>query len=61
VSSGVTGATTRGADLFVVEGVMTTENQRNRTDVDKALLGHATYRSPGEQQLSPAEERFEKP
>ncbi|OLF17076.1 SLC13 family permease [Actinophytocola xanthii] len=31
-----------------------------RTDVDKALLGHATYRSLGEQRLSPAEERFEK-
>jgi sodium-dependent dicarboxylate transporter 2/3/5 len=32
----------------------------NRTDVDKALLGHATYRSLGEQRLSPAEEKFEK-
>lgn len=31
-----------------------------RTDVDKALLGHATYRSLGEERLSPAEERFEK-
>lgn len=31
-----------------------------RTDVEKALLGHATYRSLGEQKLSPAEERFEK-
>jgi solute carrier family 13 (sodium-dependent dicarboxylate transporter), member 2/3/5 len=39
---------------------MTTENQSNRTDVDKALLGHATYRSLGEQRLSAAEERFEK-
>jgi solute carrier family 13 (sodium-dependent dicarboxylate transporter), member 2/3/5 len=39
---------------------MTTENQSNRTDVDKALLGHATYRSLGEQRLSPKEERFEK-
>jgi solute carrier family 13 (sodium-dependent dicarboxylate transporter), member 2/3/5 len=39
---------------------MTTENQSNRTDVDRALLGHATYRSLGEQRLSPAEERFEK-
>ena len=39
---------------------MTAENQGHRTDVDKALLGHATYRSLGEQQLSPAEERFEK-
>lgn len=34
--------------------------QRGRTDVDKALLGHATYRSLGEQRLSPAEERFER-
>ena len=56
----MTGATNRGADLLAVEGVMTTENQSNRTDVDKALLGHATYRSLGEQRLSPAEERFEK-
>ena len=39
---------------------MTAESSRPRTDVDKALLGHATYRSLGEQQLSPAEERFEK-
>ena len=39
---------------------MTAENQGSRTDVDKALLGHATYRSLGEQRLSPAEERFEK-
>jgi solute carrier family 13 (sodium-dependent dicarboxylate transporter), member 2/3/5 len=31
-----------------------------RTDVDKALLGHATYRSLAEERLSPAEERFEK-
>ncbi|TMR94779.1 SLC13 family permease [Nonomuraea basaltis] len=31
-----------------------------RTDVDQALLGHATYRSLGEQKLSPAEEKFEK-
>ena len=30
------------------------------TDVDKALLGSATYRSLGEQKLSPQEERFEK-
>ena len=60
MSGGVIGATTRGADLLAVEGVMTTENQSNRTDVDKALLGDATYRSLGEQRLSPAEERFEK-
>ncbi|GAA5069331.1 sodium-dependent dicarboxylate transporter 2/3/5 [Thermocatellispora tengchongensis] len=31
-----------------------------RTDVDQALLGHATYRSLGEQRLTPAEERFER-
>ena len=31
-----------------------------RTDVDKAFLGSATYRSLGEQRLSPQEERFEK-
>ena len=30
------------------------------TDIDKALLGSATYRSLGEQKLSPQEERFEK-
>lgn len=39
---------------------MTAENHVERTDVDQALLGHATYRSLGEQRLSPAEERFEK-
>ena len=39
---------------------MTAESQGARTDVDKALLGHATYRSLGEQRLSPAEERFER-
>ncbi|SDI15854.1 solute carrier family 13 (sodium-dependent dicarboxylate transporter), member 2/3/5 [Sinosporangium album] len=33
---------------------------RTRTDVDQALLGHTTYRSLGEQKLSPAEERFER-
>ncbi|WP_197374260.1 SLC13 family permease [Mycolicibacterium baixiangningiae] len=37
-----------------------TAGEVSRTDVDKALLGSATYRSLGEQQLSPAEERFEK-
>ncbi len=37
-----------------------TAEQPARTDVDKALLGHATYRSLGEQRLTPAEERFEK-
>ncbi len=39
---------------------MSTDATPRRTDVDKALLGSATYRSLGEQQLSPAEERFEK-
>ena len=33
---------------------------RGRTDVDEALLGGTTYRSLGQQQLSPAEERFER-
>src|SRR5918997_3535774 len=33
---------------------------RTRTAVEEKLLGGATYRSLGEQQLSPAEERFEK-
>ncbi len=33
---------------------------RERVDVEKALLGGGTYRSLGEQVLSPAEERFEK-
>ena len=39
---------------------MTTDNPVKPTDVDKALLGSATYRSLGEQKLSPQEERFEK-
>ncbi|MBU8828712.1 SLC13 family permease [Mycolicibacterium goodii] len=39
---------------------MTTHDPVNKTDVDKALLGSATYRSLGEQRLTPAEERFEK-
>jgi sodium-dependent dicarboxylate transporter 2/3/5 len=34
--------------------------QPTRTDVDAAFLGHSTYRSLGEQTLSPAEERFER-
>ncbi|RZU30508.1 SLC13 family permease [Blastococcus saxobsidens] len=34
--------------------------QAQRTDVDAAFRGSATYRSLGEQELSPAEERFEK-
>jgi solute carrier family 13 (sodium-dependent dicarboxylate transporter), member 2/3/5 len=42
------------------EDAVSEEQGRTRTDVDKALLGHATYRSLGEQRLSPAEERFEK-
>ncbi|MGQ0482083.1 MAG: SLC13 family permease [Pseudonocardia sp.] len=37
-----------------------TPDAPTRTNVDQALLGHATYRSLGEQRLSPAEERFEK-
>ncbi len=40
-----------------------TERQQGsgrRTDVDAAFRGSATYRSLGEQQLSPAEEKFEK-
>ena len=36
------------------------QSQVQRTDVDAAFRGSATYRSLGEQQLSPAEERFEK-
>src|SRR3712207_663984 len=39
---------------------MTTDNRPRPTDVDKALLGTATYRTLGEQQLSPQEERFER-
>ncbi|MGV0742850.1 SLC13 family permease [Mycolicibacterium sp. XJ870] len=39
---------------------MTTQEPVAKTDVDKALLGSATYRSLGEQRLTPAEERFEK-
>ena len=36
------------------------ESVRRRTAIEEKLLGGATYRSLGEQQLSPAEERFEK-
>lgn len=43
-----------------LEEAVSEEQDRTRTDVEKALLGHATYRSLGEQRLSPAEERFEK-
>jgi solute carrier family 13 (sodium-dependent dicarboxylate transporter), member 2/3/5 len=46
-----------------LEGIVSEESKEqatNRTNVDEALLGHATYRSLGEQRLSPAEERFEK-
>lgn len=39
---------------------MANDRPVNRTDVDAALLGHATYRSLGEQKLSEAEERFER-
>ncbi len=39
---------------------MTTQNRVTPTDVDKALLGTATYRSLAEQKLTPKEERFEK-
>jgi solute carrier family 13 (sodium-dependent dicarboxylate transporter), member 2/3/5 len=38
----------------------TTQDRSRRTDVDQAFLDNATYRSLGEQQLSPREERFEK-
>jgi len=38
----------------------TTRDPGERTDVDKAFLDNATYRSLGEQQLSEREERFEK-
>jgi sodium-dependent dicarboxylate transporter 2/3/5 len=38
----------------------TERQQGQRTDVDAAFRGSATYRSLGEQELSPAEERFEK-
>ncbi|MFW6719224.1 SLC13 family permease [Streptomyces sp. MAR4 CNY-716] len=34
--------------------------QPAKTDVEQALLGHATYRSLGEQKLSPQEEKFER-
>ncbi|MDF1605560.1 DASS family sodium-coupled anion symporter [Nocardioides sp. YIM 152315] len=37
-----------------------TEGGGRRTDVDRAFLDNATYRSLGEQQLSEREERFEK-
>jgi len=36
------------------------QQQVQRTDVDAAFRGSATYRSLGEQELSPAEERFER-
>ena len=38
----------------------TTDSPETRTDVEGALLGGGTYRSLGEQRLSPAEERFER-
>ncbi len=37
-----------------------TQDRPRRTDVDRAFLDNATYRSLGEQQLSDREERFEK-
>lgn len=37
-----------------------TNDHQRRTDVDKSFLDNATYRSLGEQQLSEAEERFER-
>ncbi|HWM72334.1 MAG TPA: SLC13 family permease, partial [Nocardioides sp.] len=37
-----------------------TADKPTRTDVDQAFMRPATYRSLGEQQLSPQEERFEK-
>lgn len=37
-----------------------TQDRPQRTDVDRAFLDNATYRSLGEQQLSEREERFEK-
>ncbi|WP_395107696.1 SLC13 family permease [Actinomadura sp. SCN-SB] len=41
-------------------GPSTLVDASGRTDVTKALMGQATYRSLGEQRLSPAEERFER-
>jgi sodium-dependent dicarboxylate transporter 2/3/5 len=38
----------------------TTDTPETRVDVDQVLLGGGTYRSLGEQQLSDAEERFER-
>ena len=38
----------------------TQQKQKPKTDVDKAFLDNSTYRSLGEQELSPGEERFEK-
>ena len=37
----------------------TDDAAETRTDIEGRLLGGSTYRSLGEQQLSPAEERFE--
>ena len=41
-------------------GGTATDEPERRTRIEKALLGGATYKSLGEQRLSPAEERFEK-
>ena len=43
-----------------VDGTTFSDDRAPRTDVNKALMGGATYRSLSEQKLSPQEERFEK-
>jgi solute carrier family 13 (sodium-dependent dicarboxylate transporter), member 2/3/5 len=45
---------------MATSGEQPTPRQGERVDVERALLGGATYQSLGEQKLSPAEERFEK-
>ncbi|GGE78827.1 SLC13 family permease [Nesterenkonia cremea] len=42
------------------DGTTFSDDRAPRTDVNKALMGGATYRSLSEQKLSPQEERFEK-
>ena len=42
------------------EGSSSPAPDAKKVDVDEALMGGTTYRSLGEQKLSPAEERFEK-
>lgn len=39
---------------------MSVQQEENRNDIERRLLGGGTYRSLGEQQLSPREERFER-